>query len=665
MRATTRSMLLSLVLVTLLFILFGSGVVNAAPQTLTILGAQGTQGQTDAYTEFSRDGGQTWSKAYLSGSHPWGFVPGTNSWLNCGPSGTYCVNGDVLYRVRFNVPQDFSNPQMKFEVKVDNYATIWLNGAYVTEFGGSNHLDTDAVVNRAVTPGLNEIRILVRDFGVLAGINYKITINMDASTPPVPVGGDSIPPVTTASFPQPTGTTDSYKIYASDVTVHLSATDNQSGVEKTEYRVNGGNWLTYSAPFDLAQEGIYVLEYRSTDKAGNVETTNTASFMIDKTAPTTTTTVSGVSGEPGYYSSSISMQLNATDNLSGVARTEYRISGSDWTTYREPISIGAEGTYQVEYRSIDVAGNVESTHLETYVIDTTVPQTTLDIQGQPGGSSGWYNTDIILAIPCHDPNLASTRYRINGVEWITYTGPITLPEGEYTIEYQSIDKAGNLEPVQSTDLKVDTTAPVATVQLPPANESGWYTSDVEVKLSGTDNLSGVATIEYYIEDSMGNIGPWTTYEGSLVIRQNCGCKIRYRIIDEAGNQSPVDSIDVKVDKVPPTLNIRVDKSTLWPPNHKMVPIHVTVEAFDADSGIASVLLTSITSNEPDNGLGDGDTAHDIQGAEFGTNDTDFHLRAERSGTGTGRVYTITYTATDHAGNVTVATATVTVPHSQK
>ena len=124
-------------------------------------------------------------------------------------------------------------------------------------------------------------------------------------------------------------------------------------------------------------------------------------------------------------------------------------------------------------------------------------------------------------------------------------------------------------------------------------------------------------------------------------------------------------IDVKVDMTPPTLNIRVDKSTLWPPNHKLVPIHVTVEASDADSGIASVVLTSITSNEPDNGLGDGDTANDIQGAVFGTYDTDFLLRAERSGKGSGRVYAITYTATDAAGNVTVATATVSVPHDQK
>jgi hypothetical protein len=78
---------------------------------------------------------------------------------------------------------------------------------------------------------------------------------------------------------------------------------------------------------------------------------------------------------------------------------------------------------------------------------------------------------------------------------------------------------------------------------------------------------------------------------------------------------------------------------------------------------ASFVLTSITSNEPDNGLGDGDTAADIQGADFGTADTSFKLRSERSGIGTGRVYTIVYTASDKSGNTQTAIVHVLVPHN--
>jgi len=114
---------------------------------------------------------------------------------------------------------------------------------------------------------------------------------------------------------------------------------------------------------------------------------------------------------------------------------------------------------------------------------------------------------------------------------------------------------------------------------------------------------------------------------------------------------------VKIDKTGPNLKIGLDPTTLWPANHKMVKVNALLDSSDDLSGIKSVVLTSITSNEPDSKDGD------IQ-ANLGSEDTSFSLRASRSGGGTGRVYTITYTITDHAGNQTVATATVTVPHDQ-
>ncbi len=70
------------------------------------------------------------------------------------------------------------------------------------------------------------------------------------------------------------------------------------------------------------------------------------------------------------------------------------------------------------------------------------------------------------------------------------------------------------------------------------------------------------------------------------------------------------------------------------------------------------------SNEPDNGPGDGSTINDIQGAEPGTPDYNFDLRAERAGGGNGRIYGITFTVSDSAGHATEATCLVGVPHDQ-
>lgn len=120
------------------------------------------------------------------------------------------------------------------------------------------------------------------------------------------------------------------------------------------------------------------------------------------------------------------------------------------------------------------------------------------------------------------------------------------------------------------------------------------------------------------------------------------------------------------DEIPPTLEVSVDPDTLWPPNHKYVEVKATVVADDNFDDDLTVTLVSVTSNEPDDGLGDGDQPNDIvikgeSGAHNGGTWW-FDLRAERSGTGQDRVYTITFEVTDDCGNTTVATATVTVPH---
>jgi uncharacterized protein len=115
------------------------------------------------------------------------------------------------------------------------------------------------------------------------------------------------------------------------------------------------------------------------------------------------------------------------------------------------------------------------------------------------------------------------------------------------------------------------------------------------------------------------------------------------------------------DEIAPTFDVlSVSPDTLWPANHKYVDVTATVEVSDNFDPAPVVTLVSVTSNEPDDGEDDGNTTEDIVIVD----DYNFQLRAERSGVGTGRIYTITYKVTDACGNETIQSVTVTVPLSQ-
>jgi hypothetical protein len=132
--------------------------------------------------------------------------------------------------------------------------------------------------------------------------------------------------------------------------------------------------------------------------------------------------------------------------------------------------------------------------------------------------------------------------------------------------------------------------------------------------------------------------------------------------DGISSSAPDTALLTVSDSTPPVLTLAATPSVLSPPNHRMVDIQIAAQLVDVCDPSPTFVLTSITSNEPDGGSGDGNTTDDIQDATLGTPDLSFKLRAERKGNGSGRIYTITYTASDSAGSQSLSSVTVTVPH---
>lgn len=126
--------------------------------------------------------------------------------------------------------------------------------------------------------------------------------------------------------------------------------------------------------------------------------------------------------------------------------------------------------------------------------------------------------------------------------------------------------------------------------------------------------------------------------------------------------SQPDNVAVTILNVndPPACSIaRAGQEDLWPPNHKLVPVGITGVA-DPNNDAVWITVTGVTQDEPTNGLGDGDTGPDAVIQE-----DKVLLRAERSGSGNGRVYRVSFTADDGNGGICTGSVRVGVPPNKK
>jgi hypothetical protein len=131
-------------------------------------------------------------------------------------------------------------------------------------------------------------------------------------------------------------------------------------------------------------------------------------------------------------------------------------------------------------------------------------------------------------------------------------------------------------------------------------------------------------------------------------------------VTDSTNLTDTDDVVVNVlDKSAPAVTLSVNPAKLWPANHGMVPISVNVVATDNCDATPVCRITSVSSNEPVSGLGDGDMSPDWEI----TGKLNLKLRAERSGKGSGRLYTVEVACSDSAGNTSTTTASVSVPHN--
>ncbi|MNS40059.1 hypothetical protein D3C72_723610 [compost metagenome] len=191
---------------------------------------------------------------------------------------------------------------------------------------------------------------------------------------------DTTAPVTQVAVDGKTGEAE---FNAGAVTLAFSATDEGAGVERCEYRVNNGDWIIAAAPVTLSEEGRFVVEYRSVDKAGNVEASKTIVIRIDKQGPVITLPT----GAKFYQTDASLPAVKVEDTGSGVNKTVYTLDGKTVTDLSgvAPWTLQL-GKHSLKVVSTDAAGNTTSS---SFTIEETIDLDHLDELVNLGASNKW------------------------------------------------------------------------------------------------------------------------------------------------------------------------------------------------------------------------------------------------------------------------------------
>ncbi|MCU1381241.1 MAG: hypothetical protein JWN29_4224, partial [Acidimicrobiales bacterium] len=225
-------------------------------------------------------------------------------------------------------------------------------------------------------------------------------------------------------------------------------------------------------------------------------------------------------------------------------------------------------------------GGLSDSSSVTYTIVDTVKPTLSGAPATSPNSEGWYSGPVTINWSASDTG--------TGVDTASLP-PAGLVSGEGTALVTSAsvaDNAGNPTTGFSSPVRIDTTAPLTGVDAPV----DWRRGDVHVTLDPTDNLSGVVSTTYKVDDADALAGTTFTVSGEGEHT------ITFSSVDAAGNAEAPRTVVVRIDRTPPTITHRFDprpNASGW----NRTPVTVTFECGDGLSGVRSCTApVTVTAN---------------------------------------------------------------------
>src|SRR3989442_14991511 len=309
---------------------------------------------------------------------------------------------------------------------------------------------------------------------------------------------------------------------------------------------------------------------------------------MDAPPPITTAALSGPSGLNGWYTGNVTVGLAATDDVSGVAWTNYSVDNGAWQTYAGAFLVTGDGDHSLSYFSTDNAGNIEATKAMEIKVDGTPPVTSTAFRGTVNGSTFLTPINVTLLPSDVGSGVAWTRYNIDDGPWATYAAPFNVSNtGSHQVRYDSLDVAGNLEPTNGFDVVNGTMSGFGGLSskalfVGTSGSAGWYISAVNVTLALVNGTSPPDSIVYRIDGS-----PWRTYAAAFLLSGDGVHHLEYNATNGAGLDEVTRHATIEIDTTPPATTATFAGT---PGNDGWFTSNVTVrlDATDASSGVAAI-----------------------------------------------------------------------------